>query len=446
MITTVSNERGMAVEYVLLTVLAALAAIFIVYRFGGTMKGRFDAAGTAVNGAKPEGGRSSGGYAPGQIADVSSGAAPNEPSTQEAAAPPSSEGQASEGIAVGNFRISWSMAIWLGILVIVVAMLMVMRMAKSAKEAGKAGAKELAISLKKNSQSGQAMLEFFLAFLVGIMLILGSIQVALMFNAKSMVKLAAFNAARAAIVARDSADRTQPVDIDEMKKKAKLAAFLTLIPVIPSVQGRFDLNSDSTSVNLSATDMLNNLTSNFDTDSSNPSSTPAFGGLGSAAVAVAGLIYEFVGKTIDDNANPVDCIDVKFVDPETGKDIDDWPSIEFDDPQKAAENRIKIQVTWQYPLVVPFVNRIITAGARPHLYDLALTAAGDPLLALNKNKIHPWAYGASLDKLSSASIAGISVPGNLNNVVQSLVQYLLYRVPISDTYVMRMQWDRKPKS
>src|SRR6185295_10292905 len=78
---------------------------------------------------------------------------------------------------------------------------------------------------------GQAMLEFLIAALVGIVLILGILQVTLIYNARSMVKLAAFNAARAAIVTRmtgrsRSFNADNPATMAEMLDHAKRAAFL----------------------------------------------------------------------------------------------------------------------------------------------------------------------------------------------------------------------------
>lgn len=265
------------------------------------------------------------------------------------------------------------------------------------------------------SQSGQAMMEYFFAVLLAMVIILGVIQLALMFNAHSMLKLAAFNAARAAIVARGEKPE-DPVTIDEMKSKAKTAAFLTILPVIPALQGR--LPQSLASAPAAFQDLLG-------LNGSDPQSS--LGVLGNRAVDVA-LDFLF--------------LDVKFVKPDDEGTELATPEerLEFDDRSKLDDNVVKVLVEWKYPLVVPFINRIIFGIANPEAYALAWVAANPGLAASNpffvaklatgNADLPVWAIGSSLDSPTASAF--------LNDLIQSA----LLRVPMRGTYVMRMQWDR----
>jgi len=363
---------------------------------------------------------------------------------------------------------------------------------------------------------GQAMLEFLIAALVGIVLILGILQVTLIYNARSLVKLAAFNAARAAIVTRltgrsTSFDVDEPATMAKSKDHAKRAAFLTLLPVIPAVQGRIDPTKPAPDV------AVFEKMAQTDADLS----SGAASGLdqvfpGRADVA----LYEFNGQTIDDDKNLVDCIEIRFVNPTAdltdeaainAATINSWDEITFDDPTKnSEENLVKVLVTWRYPLVIPFVNRIITAVARPKLYQAALTASGstatladlevskDPNDPRSRNFVPLWATGYAFTQVTpgmmgvaglgggiAGAFSGITIvnpppaagsqvdagntvagaggdpnapvqaedqyagevvftkPSDNNSIRQTLGEFLVFRIPIRATYIMRMQWDRK---
>ena len=77
------------------------------------------------------------------------------------------------------------------------------------------------------------MIEFIIIFWFAFSFLMLVIQISLMFNAHSLMKLAAYNAARAAIVTRSGDGPEKPVKLSEMKDAAKKAAFLTILPVIP---------------------------------------------------------------------------------------------------------------------------------------------------------------------------------------------------------------------
>jgi hypothetical protein len=262
-------------------------------------------------------------------------------------------------------------------------------------------------------ERGQALLEFFFAVLLAMVLILGVLQVGLLFNAHSMVKLAAFNAARAAIVAR-GATPDAPATIKDMRSSAKLAAFLTILPVIPAFHGKLP-----------------------------PSTNPAQL-LNAANVASLGLgaLVEFLGKSFGDSPGQLrDNIDVQFLvaddkPPGQGTPLSFASAVEFDDQSRAADDVVRVEVTWNYPLVIPIINRIIIAVVKPQIYFAALVAGGvNPALAqqivdarLDAQRQPIWAVGSSLDRAFS-----------LDSVLK-----LTSRIPVRASYVMRMQWDRGP--
>lgn len=278
--------------------------------------------------------------------------------------------------------------------------------------------KRTAANVLLQTREGQALLEFLFASLLAMVFILGVLQIGMLFNAHSMVKLAAFNAARAAIVARDTSQPEEPVTLDEMRKKARLAAFLTLIPVIP--EGFVPTNLSSFMQILSQ------------------------GGI--VAAGRTALEYTCCQDAVPlfdapRNAGERNFVDVKFVpatstDPLNDSEISLGGPIEFDNPGQSANNLIKVVVTWQYPLVIPIANRIIIAAVRPVVYLAALVAAtSNPILAAqivgirnDVEKMPVWALGTSLDQVFA-----------LDNVMR-----LTWRVPVRSSYVMRMQWDRKP--
>ena len=233
------------------------------------------------------------------------------------------------------------------------AMLYLTRMQKAIR---KTQAKEKALREREarlKSENGQAMLEFFFASLVGIVLILGIFQITLIYNARSLVKLAAFNAARAAIVARADSSPTSEdaVDLDLMQKRAKRAAFLTILPVIPAIQGRLD--PDPQKRPLVAKNLLifaKTLQTLAWTAGPTLPVRPRIWRLSAAFFGRAAVaLYESIGVTIDDDLNLVDCLDVQSVDPTADLDDDKaikkaiikkWPE---EDRVRRSEGRLRRQ-------------------------------------------------------------------------------------------------------
>jgi hypothetical protein len=285
------------------------------------------------------------------------------------------------------------------------------------------------------------MLEFVFATLLALTIILGVMQIALVFNAHHMVQLAAFNAARAAIVTRneDSDKPEAPTDLKEMERKAKLAAFITLLPVIPDLHGALPTSLTGTP---SAIQNLLGL---------NAADPSAGGGLAAFGEKVAGILMEYIA------------ISVKFVklDQDANADgITSFKNIEFDDRAEGDDNLIKVIVTWNYPLVIPFANRIFFAAINfglgattnvlgvdiPTSYPLIWVlqhpgyAQANPittarLLTGDKGAVPVWGLGLEYETFINKFIG--------TGTFGELARRALYRVPVKASYIMRMQWDRK---
>ncbi len=280
------------------------------------------------------------------------------------------------------------------------------------------------------------MLEFVFAAMLAITIILGIIQIALVFNAHHMVQLAAFNAARAAIVTRnpDGSKPEEPTTLTEMRRKAKLAAFLTLLPVLPDLHALMPTSLGSSPKSIQ--DLLT-------LDPGNP----AVGGLPGGVARAAGVLMDYF------------LINVTFVRPEQGGDAKDMKEselramdpargrVEFDDRAQANNNLIKVVVSWDYPLVIPFVNAIFFAAANPNatailwLASHPQYAAANPITTLEVMSGDPsvtpvWGLGIDYEN-TIIRTAG-------SGALADLARRRLYRVPVKASYIMRMQWDRMP--
>jgi hypothetical protein len=280
------------------------------------------------------------------------------------------------------------------------------------------------------SVSGQALVEFLVIFWFAFSLLMLIIQISLMFNAHSMLKLAAFNAARAAIVARSSDGPEKPVKLSEMQDVAKKAAFLTIIPVIPGMHARVKNFGD-----------ILNLFTSMPADLSSALSGGAQGILGGYSHGLAAVAVEYFGQDISFTDGVQPNFNVKFVRPAgdpnpPGAEIKNIPQqIEFDDTSKTnlndphGNNLIKVVVEWRYPLVIPLADQIIYAFT--HGLDLIIGYAQSSPgtlteVALGTYKRRPvWEVGWVFR--SSAS---------------TFTNLFGFRVPLRQSYVMRMQWDR----
>jgi TadE-like protein len=307
---------------------------------------------------------------------------------------------------------------------------------------------------RARSQLGQAMIEFIIIFWFAFSFLMLVIQISLMFNAHSMMKLAAYNAARAAIVTRSGDGPEKPVKLGEMKDAAKKAAFLTILPVIPGMHARVQSFTGPRSVLSLFTDIP--------ADAASIGLSAALKGHARGAIAAA---VEFLGFTF--SVSPPffqSNFKVKFVNPAaadpgaSSAEITSIPQkIEFDDTSKndlsqpGNNNLIKVVVEWQYPLVIPFADQIIYAYTHPIDLMTAYAVSGQA--------------GIAADIAIGNTPLGQSPLGNLLGLGQyrrrpvwevgwvfrdspaaSFLVATGFRIPIRTSYVMRMQWDRGPDS
>jgi hypothetical protein len=306
--------------------------------------------------------------------------------------------------------------------------------------------------VRDRSQLGQAMIEFIIIFWFAFSFLMLVIQISLMFNAHSLMKLAAYNAARAAIVTRSGDGPEKPVKLSEMKDAAKKAAFLTILPVIPGMHARLTSFTGPRSVLSLFTDIP--------ADAASIGLSAALKGHARGAIAAA---VEFLGFTF--SVSPPffqSNFKVKFVNPAaadpgaSSAEITSIPqAIEFDDTSKndlsqpGNNNLIKVVVEWQYPLVIPLADQIIYAYTHPIDLMTAYAVSGQA--------------GIAADIAIGNTPLGQSPLGNLLGLGQyrrrpvwevgwvfrdspaaSLLVATGFRIPIRTSYVMRMQWDRGP--
>ena len=155
-----------------------------------------------------------------------------------------------------------------------------------------------------NDQGGQAMVEFVLSVITFLFCVLGVIQLALCLNAYTLVRYAAYNAARAGIV--------HEANLGRMREAARQS----LLAVYPR-HGRADHQRG--------------ITENY---------------LGALATDQTPLpLYGFRAIT-----------DVRIL---NVSDLESESVITFDDPASAPRGLLTAEVTHHYELVVPLVNRII---------------------------------------------------------------------------------------
>lgn len=267
------------------------------------------------------------------------------------------------------------------------------------------------------------MIEFLIIFWFAFSLLMLIIQISLMFNAHSMLKLAAFNAARAAIVTRSGSGPEKPVTLNEMKDAARKAAFLTILPVIPGMHARISSFGDVLNLFTSLPADLNSV---------------GLGALKGHARGLVSVAVEFFGFGIDGQF-----FKVKFVKPSgdpsaSGAEITSIPQkIEFDDTSKTnladpnQNNVIKVVVEWNYPLVIPFADQIIYAYT--HTTDLLLGA-----VQTNASTTIDVVTGAYLRR------PVWEVGWLFRSNAFTFSSLFGFRVPLRQSYVMRMQWDRGP--
>lgn len=130
-------------EYVLIAIVVVLAALFLIYRFSGSVAGRWSSSDDQVRTARVAAeaprttvqgeGQTEGGGPAGRR--VESGGLPeNVPGAGEPEPTPLPSVATKDGkVRVGNFTLDLSMIIWLGLTVVVVAVIIAMQLFRAAK-------------------------------------------------------------------------------------------------------------------------------------------------------------------------------------------------------------------------------------------------------------------------------------------------------------------------
>ena len=325
----VSSEAGQGLaEYLVIVVIIAILVIVGIRYFGGSITNQFEnVSGTIESpaGAKIKegegqpnsgpGGDSKGGSDDGvntSGGDRKGKAARSQNSSrnidQEIAA--LNNETETEGRPIDSIDLDWKWLLIIGGIISLVAVWFVFssldKEKKKEKKAERKNRPGLLARLRgpKGGEGGQAMVEFVLSAITFLFVILGVMQMALMLNAYSLVRYAAFNAARAASV--------HGGDEDKMKEAARLS----LIAIFPR-HGRAD----------HATGFVDNYLGAKLTDS-NP-----LGTVGDGAITQV--------KILDNNG------------------VGSGNVVTFDDYTEGGKGVVTIQVVHYYELVIPLVNRIL---------------------------------------------------------------------------------------
>jgi len=331
-----SGQRGQGLaEYIIIAVLVAIIVIVSVRYFGSSVTNQIEDASSAI--ANPEerakaggkttssgassrsrgtsstptsdGGREEISDSSDTSGDSSSGVGPDggggdSLAEREARIEELSQGIGDEeGSGLASVQIDWETLLIIAGVICGIGFLVVFRMVSKNKKAGgkgKKGKKGKKANRIRGGQQGQAMVEFVLISITFLFVILGVIQLAMCLNAYSMVRYAAYNAARAAVV--------HGGDQDMMHEAARVS----LLATFPT-HGRADHRR--------------------------------------------GLMENYLGAVATDN-NP---LLTYFFEPITRVRIvsDQNSTVTFDDPAQASEGLVTVEVRHLYELVIPLVNRII---------------------------------------------------------------------------------------
>ncbi len=341
-----TNGQGLA-EYLIIVVIVAVAVILAIRYFGGSVGNQFsDAnqkltkAGSSDTVSKSSKNDTSDGSnevsddSSNRLAKESGGSSRSDGSNSAGLGDPSGgigdapsgEGEDIDALAdsmsrgvgddtgskpIEQIEISWGTLAFLAFIICCLGVYLVARFSKKVRKQSDKGKKKKKKSFfdsvgpsKKSDQSGQAMVEFVLSVISFLFCILGVIQLALALNAYTLVRYAAYNAARAGIV--------HGGDLGQMREAARIS----LLAIFPR-HGRAD--------------HLRGFTENY---------------LGALATDQNPINTQFLEpitqvRIIDNNALP------------SGK------VVTFDDPVEGENAIITVQVVHRYELVIPLVNRII---------------------------------------------------------------------------------------
>lgn len=316
-----SAGQGMA-EYVIIGIVVAIVIIVALRMFGGSIKDQFQNATDAINAPQDKqlasnsgddtvSSRTSAGGAldSGKESGKKSGAIESGGGghgAQVSALKDAPVGD--EESVVGEIAIDWQLLAVLAAIVCGLGIYIVFRVNKDKKKTAKKKKKKFTLFPPDANEGGQAIAEFVISAITFFFVILGVIQLAMVLNAYALVRYAAYNAARAAIV--------HAHDPDHLKEMMQEAARLSLVAVFPR-HGRADhqLGFAENYLGAKATD-------------TDPSLT-------------------FFNEPITE----VSIVNNQNLPPGT--------VVTFDDPAQAERGIITVQVVHRYELVIPLVNRIL---------------------------------------------------------------------------------------
>ena len=120
-------------EYVLIAIVVGMASLFLIYRFSGSLAGRWKSSAREVEGYRVGGG-------PQTVAKAEGGGVPESlPGAAEGEPTPIGSSEPSDGkVHVGNFVFDFSTILWLGLAVLAIASVITMRLFSAAKAKPKA--------------------------------------------------------------------------------------------------------------------------------------------------------------------------------------------------------------------------------------------------------------------------------------------------------------------
>lgn len=192
-------------------------------------------------------------------------------------------------------------------------------------------------------QSGQAMVETAIVLPLFVFMVLGTIQLTLIIQAKSMTKYAAYRAARAGAM--------NGMDMDRMQKEA----FVALSPVISgSLMQRLRLMNGrpTSSTKLMLASMF------FGTATNRYTVLPVVN------VRICGPVKSWLRRSIGVNGTAVNSGEIDFDDPRntfdsrSASELNNGPRSIGERLEKFERTRLRVQVEYNHNLIIPFANWI----------------------------------------------------------------------------------------
>lgn len=335
----VRSEAGQGLsEYIIIAILVAIIVIVGLRYFGGSISnqyqsatdeiGSLDTGGATVNPATPGAGAKTEQTVSGVSKEASTATSESKSlsgsssrkggedlNKEIARLRPEGIGQKKE-TDPGEIELDWNTLLLFGVMACIAGVFVVFQSSKKkkSKDQGKKKKKFNLFPKLTKGKDGQAMVEFCLVCITFLFSVMGVIQLAMCLNAYSMVRYAAYNAARAGIV--HSGDH----------EKMHEAARLSLVALFPH-HGRAD----------HARGFIDNYMAAKATDQ-----LPGI------------MTYYFFKK--GSLTEPETITTVKVL---NNNGMSSGETVTFDDPFDANKGTLTVQVEHLYELVIPLVNRIL---------------------------------------------------------------------------------------